>query len=221
MKHSRRRTVGAFAAIGSALITSNIASAASERAKGPTFEPQDSWLANAAHRHRMAFDTTTALGLGVGMKYAMNFFHANQNGYNIRADELAVLVILRHSSTSFAFNDRMWAKYGDYFVNRTDIFDPHTMATPRLNLYYAEQKTPNLPNGDITLSKLANLGTRFAVCGMAVSSLAKVIAQNEHQHHAIYQELQSNMIPNATLAAAGILMVNRAQEHGYTLSYCG
>ena len=33
---------------------------------------------------------------------------------------------------------------------------------------------------------------------------------------AIYNELAANLIPNAHLAAAGVVAVNRAQERGYT-----
>ncbi len=34
---------------------------------------------------------------------------------------------------------------------------------------------------------------------------------------AVYKELTSNLIPGSHLVAAGVVAVNRAQEHGYTL----
>ncbi len=35
----------------------------------------------------------------------------------------------------------------------------------------------------------------------------------------VFKELSENLVPNARLVPAGIVAVNRAQEHGYTFSY--
>jgi hypothetical protein len=38
----------------------------------------------------------------------------------------------------------------------------------------------------------------------------------------VLQEMEANLAaPAAIMVPAGILTVNRAQEHGYTFSYCG
>jgi hypothetical protein len=37
----------------------------------------------------------------------------------------------------------------------------------------------------------------------------------------IYNELAANLLPNSHLAPAGIIFVNRAQEHGYSFVYGG
>ncbi|HKT97581.1 MAG TPA: hypothetical protein VJS30_13755 [Paraburkholderia sp.] len=223
MKVDRRHALGVGAVAGLTLISAKIATASPETSSGgPTSEPQDAWLDKGGHRHRIVFDTTSATGLGMGMNFATNFFMANHEGYGIPKEDLSVVVIMRHMSTSFAFDDAMWEKYGDYFVSHTEVFDPHTQAAPRINLYRTEFKDAHLPNGKATLVALAQLGARFAVCAMAVTNLAKSIAQSTHGTvDTVLKELEANLVPNSIVVPAGIVAVNRAQEHGYTFSYCG
>ncbi|MEM5388728.1 hypothetical protein VSR68_34950 [Paraburkholderia phymatum] len=203
-------------------MTAKIAAATPEDSSGPTSEPQDGWLDEGGHRHRIVFDTISAKGLGIGMNFATNFFLANQQGYGISAGELSVVVVMRHASTAFAFNDAMWDKYGDYFVSHTEVFDPHTQARPRINLYRVQSNGAPLPNGKATLVELAQLGARFAVCAMAAANLAKSIAEDtQGKDDSVLNELKANLIPHSVMTPAGIVAVNRAQEHGYTFSYCG
>jgi intracellular sulfur oxidation DsrE/DsrF family protein len=61
-------------------------------------------------------------------------------------------------------------------------------------------------------------GTQFAVCDMATHFFAAEMAmQTGGNAEAVYKELVANTIPNSHMVAAGVLAVNRAQEHGYTL----
>jgi hypothetical protein len=39
--------------------------------------------------------------------------------------------------------------------------------------------------------------------------------------NAVMEELKANMIANAVWVPAGIVTLNRAQEHGYSVSVCG
>ena len=38
---------------------------------------------------------------------------------------------------------------------------------------------------------------------------------------AVYNDLKANPVPSSRFVPAGVLAVNRAQEHGYTLIYAG
>jgi hypothetical protein len=221
MKLVRRSALGIGAVSGLAMI-SKLSAAEPKGSNSPQSEPQDAWLEEGGRRHRIVFDTTSAPGLGLGMNFAKNFFVANHEAYGIEANELSVVVILRHSSTPLAFSDVIWDKYGDFLVDRIKLFDPRTKAPPRVNLFDLDLKEAGLPNGTVTLMELAKLGTRFAVCAMAVKNLAKLIGGNTHGDvETINDELEANLIPNAIKVSAGIIVVNRAQEHGYTFSYCG
>jgi intracellular sulfur oxidation DsrE/DsrF family protein len=61
-------------------------------------------------------------------------------------------------------------------------------------------------------------GAHFAVCGMASRGLAgNIAADTRTDADAVYRELMANTVPNSHVVSAGVLVVNRAQEHGYTL----
>jgi hypothetical protein len=49
-------------------------------------------------------------------------------------------------------------------------------------------------------------------------TLAKATGGNTDD---IFNELAKNLVPNGHLVPAGILAVNRAQEHGYALASAG
>ena len=63
-------------------------------------------------KHRLVFDTTTPVGADTVRRFVDNYFFANKVGYSLEPSDLAVIVILRHHSTPFAYNDAMWAKHG-------------------------------------------------------------------------------------------------------------
>ncbi|MET4716201.1 hypothetical protein ABIF63_000304 [Bradyrhizobium japonicum] len=214
MDMRRRQAIGA--GVATALTFASVVSvaAASETATGAKSEPQDAWLDQGGRRHRIVFDTISATGLGFGMRFADNFFEAN---------ELSVVIIVRHMSTPLIFNDHIWDKYGDFLIDRTRIFDPRTKAPPRSNLYNIDLSNHELPNRNVKLTDLSKLGARFAVCALASKDIAIAVAQNVNgDADAILKELEANLVSDtALMVPADILTVNRAQEHGYTFSYCG
>ncbi|MEY9161881.1 hypothetical protein [Bradyrhizobium japonicum] len=214
MDMRRRQAIGAGVATALTFASGVSVAAASETATGAKSEPQDAWLDQGGRRHRIVFDTISATGLGFGMRFADNFFEAN---------ELSVVIIVRHMSTPLIFNDHIWDKYGDFLIDRTRIFDPRTKAPPRSNLYNIDLSNHELPNRNVKLTDLSKLGARFAVCALASKDIAIAVAQNVNgDADAILKELEANLVSDtALMVPADILTVNRAQEHGYTFSYCG
>ena len=75
-------------------------------------DPKDAWLDQGGQKHRIIFDTISAKGTGEALNFADNFYKANLSGYGIAGPELSVVIILRHFSASFGFNDAAWAKFG-------------------------------------------------------------------------------------------------------------
>ena len=222
MELIRRRALGIGATTGLVMVSGKVSAADPQNPGDPRSEPQDSWLDEGGRRHRIAFDTLSTPGLGLGMNFAKNFFVANHDGYGIGASELSVVVVLRHLSTAFAFNDAIWARHGDYLGDHVKVSDPRTKEPPRVNVFNVPIDAPGLPNGKVTLGELSKLGARFAVCAMAASKIAKAITENSHDDSdALLKELEANLVPNALMVPAGIVAVNRAQEHGYAFSYCG
>ena len=192
----------------------------------PGHHAQDDWLDQLPGRHRLVFDTTQFDGFGGALLYANNFFLANQNGYGLGNPDLAVVLVVRHNSTVFAFNDAIWAKYGAPLSERGSLKDPVSKQAPTVNIYNAPALTAQLPSGGTTLDSLLKRGVHLAVCQMATRRLAGAIAQAKSgsaagSADAIYNELTSNLVANSHMVPAGIVAVNRAQERGYSFANVG
>ena len=185
----------------------------------PARHAQDDWLDQIPGSHRFIIDSTSPLGLGNGMLFANNFFVANQNGYGLGNADAAVVIVMRHNSTGFAFSDAMWAKYGTAMGEASANFDdPKTKTKPTVNVFNSSGYGSSLPNNAVTLDSLIGRGVHFAVCQMASRRYAGAIAAaHKLDAEAVYKELTSNLIRNAHMVPAGIVAVNRAQEYGYTL----
>lgn len=188
-----------------ALALGGVAMAQVKSAPAARFEParheKDDWMDALPGKHRMVVDTTTTPGFGEGLLFASNFFIANRNEYALQNSDLAVIVVARHLSTGYGFNDAMWSKYGASLGDPL----PANATAPKTN-----------PNA-ASLAALATQGVHFAVCSMATNRLAGMIAKASGGTAAtIFAELSQNLVTNGHLAPAGIVAISRAQERGYT-----
>jgi intracellular sulfur oxidation DsrE/DsrF family protein len=172
----------------------------------PARHSQDDWLDQIPGKHRCVFDTTTPEGASSAALYATNYFTANQSAYNLQNTDLAIVIVLRHFSTPFAFNDSIWAKYGATISQMANNFvDPRTKQTPVTNVYRTQ------------LEGLTGRGVQLAVCQMATQALAGSIARAAGStSDAVFQEIVANLLGSSHLVPAGIVAVTRAQERGYT-----
>jgi len=100
------------AAIAAFSLRPQSAHAQSERAARtfqPARHPEDEWMDTVPGKHRTVIDCAAAGAAGTGVFYANNIFTANRNGYQLTDADVAVIVVLRHEATTFAYNDAMWA----------------------------------------------------------------------------------------------------------------
>jgi intracellular sulfur oxidation DsrE/DsrF family protein len=228
-----RRSFLSRLCVGAAAFGAAIASGAATAAQSPELasparwqprrHPQDDWLDRVPGHHRLVFDTTMPEGLGGAMLYASNFYLANQNGYSLGNADVAVVMVVRHNSTPFAYNEAMWAKYGAIMAQRSNVIDPATGQPPKINIYNSGSAAAanTLRSSGITLDGLISKGMHVAVCEMATRRIAGTIAQSTSAANAVYTELVANLIGNAHMVPAGILAVNRAQERGYSFANVG
>jgi intracellular sulfur oxidation DsrE/DsrF family protein len=173
----------------------------------PARHPQDAWFDEVPGKHRLVFDTTSADGANWGITFANNFFTANASGYGLKDSDLAVVIVMRHNATSFAYGETIWAKYGENISKLTSFVDPNTKAAPKVNAYARQ------------LDGLLKRGMHLAVCQMATRRYAGTIATAVGKTaDEIYDEITGNLLPNAHMVPAGIVAVSRAQEYGYTLT---
>jgi len=208
------------ATLGSSAVT------AQAPAPGARWQParhaQDDWLDQLPGQHRLVFDTTSPAGFGSAMLYTNNYFLANQNGYGLGNTELAVVIVVRHNSTQFAYNDAIWAKYGVMLTQPTNFNDPETKQAPKINIFNSPTRVGSLPSLGTTLDSLLKKGVHIAVCQLATRRFAGAIAQaTSGNADSIYSELTANLVGNSHMVPAGIVAVNRAQERGYSSAIIG
>ncbi|MBZ5603611.1 MAG: hypothetical protein LAO79_15025 [Acidobacteriia bacterium] len=213
------------AGLASLLSISGVAMAQSNSPAAARWEParhdKDDWLDKPASKHRLVFDTTSFNGAGDALLFANNFIRTQKADYGLEAGDLAVVIILRHRSTSLAYHDRMWAKYGAPLAARSKFEDPKTKEAPKVNLYNAAGYGELTPNRGTTLDALAKLGVQFAACSSSTRAFSSAIAAATGGNaEAIFSELTGNLVNNARMVPAGIIALNRAQERGYALASC-
>ncbi len=194
--------LGATAAVGVAAAMPQNA----DRPWQPERHTQDDWLDQIPGKHRLVFDTTETDGFGSALTYATNYYSANNSGYGLQNADLAVVVIARHFSTPFAYNDSIWMKYG----------------VPVSNFALRGKAPATVNTNGRQVTTLTGRGMHLAVCQLATRALAGQIATAvSGNQDDIYNEIAANLMPNAHLVPAGIVAVNRAQERGYTLVHAG
>jgi len=174
----------------------------------PAHHAQDDWLDQLPGVHRFVLDTTTPAGFEAATTFVSNFFTANGSGYGLKDADLAVVLVARHDSTPFAYNDSMWAKYGTTLAKRPAFVDPATKAPPVVNLYRR------------ALEGLLTRGVHLAVCQMSTRRFATTLSEAGGPNaDTVYAELTANLMKNAHMVPAGIVALNRAQERGYTFAH--
>jgi hypothetical protein len=170
-------------------------------------------------KHRMVFDTTSPEGLGRALLFGTNFVTVNKDAYGVENSDVGLIIVVRHNSTPFAYNDAMWAKYGRAFAQRSGFNDPKTKEAPTVNLFNATGFGPGLPNNGITLDSLFTRGAHLGVCRLATRAYAgAAAAATGGEAEKINEELIANIVTNAHMVPAGIVAVNRAQERGYSFA---
>jgi intracellular sulfur oxidation DsrE/DsrF family protein len=204
--------------VGATVISSSTAEAqvAADASWRPARHAQDDWYDKIPGVHRFLFDTSTAESMGWALQFATNYFAANQEVYGLKESDLAVVIVARHKSTSFAYSDAIWAKYGKQLSEQAEFTDPKTKEPPKINVYSAAGETVQAGKMDALIKK----GVQFAVCQMSTRGIAGRIAKaNGLETDAVVKEITANLIGNARMVPAGILAVNRAQERGYSFIY--
>jgi intracellular sulfur oxidation DsrE/DsrF family protein len=199
----------AGAAAIAALAVGGVARGQVKSAPATRFEParhdQDDWMDQIPGKHRLVIDTTSADGFRDGLLFASNFMLTNRNDYGLQNQDLAVIVVARHVSTAYGYNNDMWAKYGA------------SLGGPAPSAGTQAKEPPKANPSAASLAALATQGVQFAVCSMATRRLAGVIARaTGGTADTVNSELIANLVNNGRMVPAGIVAVNRAQERGYS-----
>lgn len=228
----RRRLIGAGVLLaGAGLASCNVKAQGETTTPGawqPAMEDMDKWLDKPGTRHRVMYDSITGDGGGEALGFANNFIKENELGYNLKPEQLGVVIVFRHFATPYAYNNAMWAKYGKGFIEPMGLKgELATRAATENPLLAAAAPGPALPPGfewfgDANLNAMTAKGVQYGVCGLATQVIAGMLAKGMGgDAKAIDGELRANLVPGAVIAPAGVVAVNRAQEHGYSYTYVG
>jgi hypothetical protein len=185
------------------------APAVSAQTPGAGFQParhaQDDWFDQIPGKHRCFWDTTTIAELDQAILFCTNFIETSKEIYGLESKEHALIIGVRYQAAAFGFTDPMWAKYSAGLSNWAKATDPKTSEPPTTNTH---QKAMNA---------LAKLGVHFSICDRASHNISRSLARRyDGKPDEIYAELIGNRVDNPHQVPAGIIAVNRAQEHGYT-----
>lgn len=174
-------------------------------------EARDDWYDQIPGQHRLVFDSVSPEGVASAVQFTGNFFTGNKNGYDLEPSAVGVIIVMRHRATQFAFTDAIWSKYGAHLSESEKFVDPKTNQAPATNIYRSG------------LENQVKRGVHLAVCDLSTHRLAGYIARKIEGGNAdtVYKELTTNALANVHFVPAGIVAVNRAQEHGYALSHAG
>jgi hypothetical protein len=172
--------------------------------RGPRRHSQDAWLDASPRSHRVVFDTWMADKFGEAVGFAGNWLRYQKEAYELADNDLAVVIVVRHGTTPFAFNEAMWAKYGEIFAENMSTNNKPLHPNPTTNRFATQ------------LTNQARSGMRLAVCNVTTRAYTDIIAKQTGKSPAdIREELTSNVLANAVLVPAGIIAFTRAQEYGY------
>lgn len=216
MKQDMLHRRGLLAALGAAagvltIGTRRVAAQAGATMFRPVYHEQDEWFDKVAGKHRVVVDVTSAVGVTDVLRFVNNIYEGNRTGYGLEQSDLATVVVLRHSATSFGYSDVVWAKHTKALSDATSYTGPAGAEPLKGNPYY----TAN------TLEGLVKRGVQFAVCGTASRGLSRRVAGAGGDAEAVYKEMVANMIPSSRIVPAGVIAVTRAQEYGYSVLHVG
>ena len=205
----RRSFLARLAAVGTALagVVALPSTSRAHSSRAPT-HPADAWLDDLKGQHKNIYDCTSVENGPMGWTFARNFLTANTGPiYQLKDADVNAIVSLRHSASVFGFNDAMWSKY-------------KLGESQKVN----EGGAPAVKNSHANVANdLAKRGVIVTVCGLATGRIARTVATDAGMSAAdVEADLRANLVtPTARVVAAGVTVVNRAQEKGFTYTYVG
>jgi intracellular sulfur oxidation DsrE/DsrF family protein len=178
--------------------------AAALRAWQAARHAQDDWLDDNSAKHRVILDTWNPEHFPDALQFAGNIVETNKTDYDIPANDLAVVICVRHRTTPFAFNDAMWTKYGKSFSAQMAWSEPNSQGTATANPYAKR------------LVALAAQGVQLAICNRTTRAYSSRAARDAGAaSDVVMKEMMANTVIAGHFVPAGVVAVTRAQERGY------
>lgn len=177
--------------------------------QAPTWD--DSWTTRLTAKHKAVFDSPeVAENSTLGFVQAQRYIQGMRDALNAESQSV---VVVRHKSIPFAFNDAMWEKYqigAEIQVKQGDAFATKNPLAHARNGSASDRPQSNM-------EWMLSHGHFVLACDLATQGYAQSIAEkHKSTMQAIYQELKANLVPGVILQPSGVYAVHRAQEAGCT-----
>lgn len=180
---------------------------------GGTGKWDDSWTGRLTAKHKAVFDSPdVAENSTLGLAHAQRYLTGMQDALGAGAGQAQAVIVIRHKSIPFAFNDAMWEKYK--IGEEIKVKSGNDWATKNPGLS-SRRGNDSADRPQATLTWFATHGHILLGCDLATQGYAQTIAQRTNgTMSAIYEELKANLVPGMILQPNGIYATLRAQEAG-------
>ena len=176
----------------------------------------DSWFGRLTAKHKAVFDSPDiAENSTLGFLQAQRYIMGMRDALNAGPNDVQTVIVVRHKSIPFAFNDAMWEKYkiGDVSSVKSD----GVSATKNPLIHGRQSANANSDRPQANIEWLVNHGHFILACDLATQGYADTLAtKNNSTMKAVYEELKANLAPGVILQPSGVYAVHRAQEAGCT-----
>jgi intracellular sulfur oxidation DsrE/DsrF family protein len=182
----------------------------------------DKWFDKINGKHRSVFDSPHPHEI-FPFAWPRVFLISNE-ATGTTAKDCSVVVVLRHSSICYAFENYLWEKYnfGEHF--KANI--PSTKEPAKTNPFWkpaeGTYKIPGVGVIKIGINELQDDGVLFAVCGAAINVNSAVVAQKMGlQHEDVKKDWMNGLLPGMQVMPSGVWALSRAQEHKCAYIFAG
>jgi intracellular sulfur oxidation DsrE/DsrF family protein len=186
------------------------------------FGGDDDWFAKIKGKHRMVFDATQPHGI-YPFAWPRVFLISNEaTGSNEK--ECGVVVVLRHTAISYAFENRLWEKYkfGEVFKAEDPATNTPSQRNPFWQPKVGDYSLPGVGNLDIGINELQARGVMFCVCNTAITVFTSAVAQGMKLDAAeVKKDWLKGLLPGIHVVPSGVWAVGRAQEYGCKYCFAG
>ena len=222
----RRGFIGSLAAGAATLGIAGLATplksfAEKANLNAPVGDP-DTWFNTVKGKHKIVYDSPHPNG---PFPFAWSrVFLLTNTATGTPEKECSVVVVLRHDSIPFAFEDRLWEKYK--FGETFKITDAATGKPSIRNPFWKPAPgTFNIPGFgvlELGINELQASGVMFCVCEAAITVNSAVMAQGMKKDAAeVRKDWMTGILPGIQPVPSGVWALGRAQEKGCAYVFAG
>lgn len=210
-------SAAAMPAVAAACQPNDTKAAASTMKAPAAADELATWCAAIPGTQKVIYDCVEPAGGPNGILFARNFLTFSKSKLNTPDNDMGVIVSFRHLATPYGYNDAMWAKYPQ-FAALLKVDDPKTKKPATRNVPLHDEVEGF---SDATITALGGKGVKFTVCGAANEFIAGILAGKTGDAKAVEAELAANLVPNARIVPAGVVVLQHAQKAGFAYTHAG